>query len=327
MSSSLRGHRVVVTGASSGIGLATSRRLAREGARLALMARSPDGLAAAARAVADEGSTAVVLPVDVTDRPAVEAAMARAAAELGGIDALVPCAAALAYGAFTDLPAEDFDRCHDVTFRGAVNTIRPALRELERSGGTLVAVVSVASKVGMPLYSPYVAAKFGLRGFLDVLRMELRQQGSPVEVCMVHPGFVGTPFFDHATSADGTRPTPLRPVYRPEDVADAVVACLKHPRRELHVGGSTAVARIATSLARPLSELVRATYGVAGQRRRDRAPAPAPGMLWEPSGDGRADGSVAGRRSLWTAASRLAAAPLDALDTLPGVRDVLRRVR
>ena len=201
----------MVTGASSGIGLETSRRLAREGARLALLARNEEGLAAAARVVAAEGSTAEVIPVDVTDRPAVEAAMRSAAERLGGIDVLVSSVAGLAYGGFDELSPEDFDRSLDVTFRGAVYPIRAALPELERSAGTLVAVVSMASKVPIPLHTPYVAAKHALRGFLGSLRVELRNKRSPVQVCMVHPAFIGTPFFDHATSAGPTRPIPSRP--------------------------------------------------------------------------------------------------------------------
>jgi short-subunit dehydrogenase len=325
MGSSLDGRRIVVAGASSGIGLATSRALAREGACLALMARSAEGLEAAARAVAAAGSTAEVFVVDVTDRPAVEEAMAAAAERLGGIDALVSSVAGLAYGSFTDLSPEDFERSHDITFRGVVNTVRAALGELERSGGTIVAVVSMASKVPIPLHSPYVAAKFALRGFLGALRVELRNSGSPVRVCMVHPAFIGTPFFDHATSAVATRPHPLRPVYRAQDVADAVLACVRNPRAEVQVGGSAVVFNVLTTLARPLSDVVLATYGVAGQKRPERAA--EPGMLWEPSGEGRETGTVAGRRSVWTAARLAAGVPLDLAEAIPGLRGVVRRLR
>jgi NAD(P)-dependent dehydrogenase (short-subunit alcohol dehydrogenase family) len=216
MTSSLDGRRIVLTGASSGIGLATARLLARQGARLALISRSRDGLEAAASAVTAAGSPAAVFAVDVSDRGALERAIAAATDHLGGIDVLIPCAAALAYGAFDELSAEDFDRSHDVTFRGVVNTVRAGLPELERSGGSVVAVVSMASKVPIPLHSPYVAAKHAVRGFLGSLRVELRNRGSRVGVSMVHPGFIGTPFFDHATSARSTRPHPLRPVYRPQ---------------------------------------------------------------------------------------------------------------
>jgi NAD(P)-dependent dehydrogenase (short-subunit alcohol dehydrogenase family) len=262
---------------------------------------------------------------DITDRAAIEAAIAKAAQRLGGIDVLVPCAAGLAYGAFADLRPEDFDRSHDVTFRGAVNTIRAGLPELERSGGTLVAVVSMASKIGVPVHSPYVSAKFALRGFLSSLRVELRHQRSPVDVCIVHPAFIGTPFFDHATSAVGTKPKPLRPVYRAEDVAEAVAACARHPRAEIHVGGSAAAASLLAMVSRPLTELALATYGVVGQRRPDTAP--HRGMLWEPSGTGATTGSVPGRRSLWTAARLAAGAPLDAMDAVPGLRRIVRLAR
>jgi short-subunit dehydrogenase len=144
----------------------------------------------------------------------------------------------LAYGAFDELAREDFDRSHDVTFRGVANTARAALPELERSGGAIVAVISMASKAPVPLHSPYVPAKHAARGFLGALRVELRSRGSSVTVSMVHPAFIGTPFFDHATSARATPPHPLRPVYRPEDVAAAVSACIRHPRAEINVGAS-----------------------------------------------------------------------------------------
>jgi short-subunit dehydrogenase len=196
MTSSLDGRRVVLTGASSGIGLATARLLAHHGARLALIARSRDGLDAAAREVTAAGSSAEVFAVDVSDRPALEEAVAAAAERLGGIDVLIPCAAALAYGAFDELSAEDFERSYDVTFRGVVNTVRAGLPELERSGGMIVAIVSMASKIPIPLHSPYVAAKHAVRGFLGSLRVELRNRRSRVQVSMVHPGFIGTPFFD-----------------------------------------------------------------------------------------------------------------------------------
>lgn len=325
MSPSLENRRVVVTGASSGIGLATSVMLAREGAKLALMARGREGLESAARAVVAEGSTAQVIPVDVTDRAAVEAAMAAAAQRLGGIDVLVSSVAGLAYGSFAELSAEDFDRSHDVSFRGVVNTVRAVLDELERSEGTAVVVGSMASKVPIPLHSPYVAAKFALRGFLSSLRVELKHSGSPVEICMVHPAFVGTPFFDHATSAGETRPHPLRPVYRPEDVAEAVLACIRRPQAELDVGGSAAVLDLLTTFARPLSDAFLASYGVLGQRRPE--PSADPGMLWEPSGAGRLRGSVAGRRSVWTTVRLAAELPLNVAGMVPGVRRALRIVR
>jgi NAD(P)-dependent dehydrogenase (short-subunit alcohol dehydrogenase family) len=157
-----------------------------------------------------------VLPADITDRAAIEAAIAQAAQCLGGIDVLVPCAAGLAYGGFADLRPEDFDRSHDVTFRGAVNTIRAGLPELERSGGTLVAVVSMASKIGVPPSG--------------IARRRLHRA----------PGVHRDALLRHATSAVGTKPKAAGP---------------RVPRRGRRGGGSPSAhgipARRSTSGAAP----------------------------------------------------------------------------
>jgi NAD(P)-dependent dehydrogenase (short-subunit alcohol dehydrogenase family) len=296
----LRDKRVVITGASSGIGLATAERFAREGARLVLLARSEEGLAEAARRAREHGATvAETIEVDVSERAAVEAAVADAAERLGGIDVFVPAAAGLAYGAFEEMPPEVFDRSFEVTFVGAVNSIRAALPHLERTDGILIAVVSMASRVPVPLHSPYVAAKHALRGCLATLRVELRSRGSGVRVCMVHPAFINTPFFENSTSVPGTVPRPLRPVYRPEVVAEAVLECARRPRPEVAVGGSAAAFTVLATVARPILDLILSTYGVRWQKTD--LPASEPGMLWAPSGRGHAHGRWGGRRSLWTA--------------------------
>lgn len=208
------GQRVLVAGASSGIGLACALLFAREGADVAVLARSRAGLDVAVRRLEAEGARALALPCDVTDREGVERAVGEAAERLGGVDVFVSAPAALVYGPFAELSPADFDRSFDVTFRGVVNAVRAVLPHLERAPrGRLVVVASMASKVPIPLHSPYVAAKHALRGFLNALRVELRHAGSSVAVCAVPPAFVATPFLEHATSVVGTQPHPLRSVY------------------------------------------------------------------------------------------------------------------
>lgn len=296
----LTGRRVVITGASGGIGLEAAERFAREGADVVVIARSRPGLDEAVRRVEQVGGQAIALVADVTDRPALEAAIGQAADWLGGIDIVVPNAGMAGYGPFDELTPEEFDRTVAVTFTGAVDTVRAALPYLERSdAGVVVATVSVVAKVPVPLLSPYVAAKHALRGFLGALRVELRQRGSTVRVCMVHPGPIDTPYYAHATSATGTQPKPLRSTYTPESVAQALIECAVRPRAEVTVGSGAAALAVLSAVARPLSDRILATYGVWGAKTS--RPAPKPGALWRASGRGHVRGGHGARPSLWAA--------------------------
>lgn len=266
---------------------------------MALLARSDPGLAEAVRLIEQDGGSARALVVDVTDRAALYSAIGKAADWLGGIDVLVANAGMAGFGPFDELSDEDFDRTMAITFTGAVDTVRAGLPHLERSGGTLVATVSVAGKVPVPLLSPYVAAKHALRGFLGALRVELRHRRSKVRVCMVHPASIDTPYYRNATSATGRQPRPLRPTYRPESVAQALVECAVRPRAELSVGSAAALLALTASLARPISDLALATYGVAGVKTEMRSR--EPGALWQASGEGQVRGGYGSRPTLWTA--------------------------
>jgi NAD(P)-dependent dehydrogenase (short-subunit alcohol dehydrogenase family) len=308
MTASLSGRRVLVTGGSSGIGLATGVLLAREGARVALVARGEHGLAVARERLRAEGADARTFSADVADRAALEAAVHEASRSLGGLDLLVTAAAALSFGRFATLPAEDVERVVAVTFLGTVNAIRAALPALERSGGSIVVVGSIAGRVPTPLQSPYSAAKHALRGFAGSLRLELREAGSPVRISLVEPAPVDTPLLDVTATTTGRRPRPLRPAYLPETVAETIVACARRPHAEVTVGGGAAALGALHALARPLAELLLASYGVRGQLE-GRA-AEGPGALREPSGAGQVHGGHGGRGSLYTALRLLDPRPL-----------------
>lgn len=288
-----------MTGASSGVGLEAARLFATEGADVALLARSADGLAAATAAVEGQGRRAHAIVVDLADHEAAEAAVAQAAARLGGIDVLASNAATAGWGPFDTMTADDFDRTVAITFTGAVNAIRAALPHLDERDGTLVATVSVAGKVPVPMLAPYTAAKHALRGFLGALRIELRHRGSGVRVAMIHPAPLNTPFYDVATSAIDVQPRPLRSTYDPVDAARALVECAIKPRREVTVGGSAAMLNLAATVCKPLSDLILSSYGVRGST--SKRPATRPGALWQPSGPGLVHGSHRGRASVWTA--------------------------
>ena len=310
----LRGKRVVITGASSGIGVSAARSFAREGADLALLARSKGGLRKTAAVAREHGATVHVIPVDLSDRAAAERAVADAAEHLGGIDVLVSNHAAGTYGPFKQIPAEDFDHTIQITFNATVDVIRAALPELERSGGVLVANVSTAGRTGVPHQSPYSAAKHALRGFLSALRVELRAEGSPVRVAMVHPSPIDTPFWSHETSATGVQPKPLRSTYAPDVVAAVLVESAIDPKDEVTVGSSGLLMNLLSAVARPLSDLALATYGIVGQRSSEPAGDEAPTR--EGSGRGEETGGHGGRGSVLTAVRYLRPDLLP----LPGLR-------
>jgi NAD(P)-dependent dehydrogenase (short-subunit alcohol dehydrogenase family) len=268
------GRRVLVTGASSGIGLACAHELTARGARLVLLARGEAGLRAAAAQLDPQPH---VVCADVTDVEALRDAIDRAADLLGGgLDVVVANAAAATVGPFAQMSADDIHATLDSALGGFLNTAHVALPHLERSGGRLVVVGSIAGKVPTPWLSVYTAAKHGVRGFARTLSAELRALGSPVRVALVAPGPVDTPFWRRARSVDGRLPPRLYGVQRPEDVAAEVVRAFGSPRTERSVGGLMAVVAFADAIAPNLTVRLTAPIAALGWRRRERhAPEPA----------------------------------------------------
>ncbi len=294
MARDLAGARILLTGASSGVGAAAARAFAQAGADVALLARNAPGLERMADVVRGHGARALVLPADVADRAAVDAAVARVVAEWGGIDVAVSNAAAMVFGPFDQVAPEDFDRTVQVTFLGAVNVIRAALPALEASGGDLVVVGSVNSRAPLPTFSAYAAAKHALRGFLGTLRVELAVRGSRVRVSLLNPGAIDTPIWRNATSATGFLPRSPPEGYKPETIAAGVVDLARRPRNEVTIGLEGKLFQVLWRLP-PVAPVVLALvhrYYMSGRKPAVRRP------LWEPTGDGSFDGPALGRPSL-----------------------------
>jgi len=257
----LEGKRVVLLGASSGIGAAAAERFGQAGARLVLVARGEEGLREAARRSLAAGSPEATLHVaDLTDRAELAAALATARERLGGIDVLVLIAGAAAYGPFWTIPEEDADATLAILLRMPMDAIRLALPDLRASGGAIVATASVLATLPAGGLSVYVAGKHGLRGLLDTLRLDLRAARVDVAVCEVNPGPVATPFWHDVDATDGVIPPQPPGAYSADAVARAILHAAITRRDRTTVGGLWAGVVVTRALTRPLFDSAQVLY-------------------------------------------------------------------
>src|SRR4051794_30506055 len=215
---------VVITGASAGVGRATARAFGARGAHVALIARGRAGLEAAAAEVRAAGGRALVLPCDVSDPDAVEAAAARAEAELGPIDVWVNVAMTAVLAEVADTSADEFRRVTEVTYLGSVHGAQAALRRmLPRDRGTILQVGSALGRRGIPLQATYCAAKHAVQGFTESLRTELLHRGSSIRLTVVQLPGLDTTQFSWVRARTRNTPRPVAPVYTPELAARTIV--------------------------------------------------------------------------------------------------------
>ena len=230
-----RGQVVLVTGASSGIGLATAQQLAEEGASLVLASRSEEALERAAKSCPDPDAVLTV-PTDVGDGDAVQSLFDGARDRFGHVDAVVHAAGVLAYGRFEEVPAEVFEDVVRTNVLGTGHVARSALRAFREQGhGNLVVIGSVVGKIAAASMSNYQTSKWAVHGLVRALQVEARRTPG-VDVTLVSPGGVDTPIYTQAGNYEGWEGRPPPPVYSPERVARRVVHAVDHPQRELSVG-------------------------------------------------------------------------------------------
>jgi NAD(P)-dependent dehydrogenase (short-subunit alcohol dehydrogenase family) len=274
---------VVITGASSGIGRATVRRFSEPGARLALIARNRDGLEGAAREVRAAGGDALLLPADVADAEAVEAAADAVEEAFGGIDIWINVAMTTVFAFFDDIEPDEFARATDVTYLGSVWGLRSALRRMTpRNAGTIVQVGSAMAYRGIPLQAPYCGAKHAVQGVFESLRTELRHKNSKVHLTTVHLPGINTPQFEHCRDKFGKRSMPVPPVYQPEVAAEAIHWAAHHRRREVYVGVPTVYTIWGNKVAPWLAERYLARTAVKSQLSDTEKRPDRPDNLFDP---------------------------------------------
>ena len=204
---------IVITGTSSGFGLATAEAAAEQGARLVLAARSAQTLAGVAERINAKGGEAIHVVADVGDRAQVERIAAAAIQRFGRIDTWVNDAGVSIYGRLDEVSEEDNRRLFDTNFWGVVNGSLVALPYLKENGGALINVGSEVSDAVVPLQGMYSASKHAVKGFTDALRVEIEEiDKAPVSITLIQPTAVDTPYPQHARNymdQEPKLPTPM----------------------------------------------------------------------------------------------------------------------
>lgn len=229
---------VVVTGASSGIGLTIARRAAEAGARVMLNSRNEEALREACEEIRGQGGEADYVVGDVGEREDMRRLADETTARFGGFDTWVNDAGIGVYARLEEITDEDHHRLFKTNYWGVVYGSTEALKLLKTRGGALINIGSIASDMPSPLLSAYAATKHAVKGFTDSLRQELIYEKSPVSVTLIKPSGINTPFGQHARNYmdEASRVPP--PVYSPQLVADAVLYAAETPVRQLTVGGA-----------------------------------------------------------------------------------------
>jgi short-subunit dehydrogenase len=293
---------IVITGASSGIGLATAYEAAEKGAKLVLAARSEDDLVRITEEINKKGGEAIFVVADVGKKEDVEKIASAAKTYYGHFDTWVNDAGVSIYGRLDQVSDEDNRRLFDTNFWGVVYGSLVAARELKQRGGAIINIGSELSDMALQIQGMYSASKHAVKGFTDALRIELEEADAPVAVTLIKPAGVNTPYTEHAKNYMEKAATLPPPVYKPEEVAYAILkACVK-PYRDIPVGGASKMMgtlnQIVPSAMDLLSEKMMGTMQQDGSVRHYRD------GLHQAAGGGRVHGDHDGvtMRSIYTRA-------------------------
>ena len=281
---------IVITGASSGIGLATAQAAAQRGATVVLAARSIDTLERICKDIEGAGGRAIAVEVDVGRREDVERLAQTVIDRFGRIDTWINNAGVAIYGRLDQVSEEDSRRLFDTNFWGVVNGSLAALPHLRTQGGALINVGSEVSDAVVPLQGMYSASKHAVKGFTDALRIEVEElDDAPVSITLIQPTAVDTPYPQHAKNYMDREPKLPTPQIEPEKVADAILGAAAKAERDIRVGAMSVVNTIAAKVMPSAADKMWAKQ--ADRQQYDELPRNPDGALWQPGGEGRVHGS------------------------------------
>lgn len=226
---------IFITGATSGIGLATVHRAVEQGAKVFMAARSEEELQSLQDQMRNNGYETAYAVVDVAEEDQLQFAADQCISTFGHIDTFVNNAGISIYSKIMDTDIEEAKRLFDTNFWGVVNGCKVAVTAMRNRGGVIINIGSVLSNISLPIQGLYSASKHAVKGYTDALRRELMAEKIPLQVTLIMPSAIDTPYPEHARSHIG-EPVHTPPVYSPNVVAEAILKCAVKPTRELGVG-------------------------------------------------------------------------------------------
>jgi short-subunit dehydrogenase len=228
---------IVITGASSGIGRLTAEMAAEQGATVVLSARSDEALEELANDISMKGGNATVVAADVKSEEEVEQLGVKTLENYGRIDTWVNNAGVSIYAKIEDITSEDAKELFETNFWGVFYGSRTAVKHMKQTGGTLINIGSTLSDRAIPIQGIYSASKHAVKGLTDALRMELEHDQIPIQVTLIKPAAIDTPYTKHVKNYMPKEAQVPSPVYDPKIVAEAILHCATHKRRDMFVGG------------------------------------------------------------------------------------------
>lgn len=310
---------IVITGASSGIGLVTARMAAKQGVRLVLNARNEEALRQLTNEINAAGGEACYVVGDVGQFDDVQKIADEAIRRFGGFDTWVNNAGVSIYGPVLDQSLEDQRKLFDTNYWGVVHGCMVACAHLRKQGGALINVGSVLSDVTIPIQGTYCATKHAVKAYTDALRLELEEEDAPISVTLIKPSAIDTPYTRHAKNLMPVEPRNPPPVYAPETVAEAILHCAENQVRDLYVGGGGKVlAETGHHAPRLTDKVMEATMFDLQQSDRLK-PASRRDSLHAPIEDGEERGGYPGHVSESSVYTKAAMHPLLAGSLIAGL--------
>lgn len=288
---------IVITGASSGNGLATAREAVQRGARVVLAARNEPALIEIQTELNDAGGKVEVVAADVAIEADIERIAQRAIEAFGRFDSWINNAAVGMYGTVQQVTVEDHRRAFEVNYFGTLYGSLAAARHLKtRGGGAIINVGSILGDRSIILQGPYSATKHAVQGLTDTLRVELERDKAGISVTLIKPGGCGTPYPEHARNYTSSPPRIPQPLYDPRVIADAILFACETPRRVMYIGSGGIASSLVGQLAPRLTDLV---MEAVGERMQQRLSDPGDPARRDNLYEYRADGTEKTSQHVW----------------------------